>query len=215
MTNHARAFEALKWARSRSSQYKSANKYFDERTHPEKFKRRYMSSLYRGAIEQEAPKLGASMDEIVAYAQKVIQVANGAANCGELAALACAHLSENSAKRFDFVLLEQPGDHAFVVVGEPRPWSGVYPSSFGKWLSDAWICDPWANLACKAVDYPVQWQDKMRKWQAAGKKLAKPGTEYAGQVHYVDPTDPYWYDGLTKHNKLSLTRWRWPRWSFW
>lgn len=205
MSNQSNAAEALARAREQSKTFKSSNKYFDERIHPAKFKRRYESSLYRGAIEKDAPTRGASMEDIVGYADKVINVAKGAANCGELSALACAYLSHAGVELFDYVILQAPGDHAFVAIGQTAPANGVYPFSFADWDDDAWICDPWVNLTCAANVYPTQWRAKMTHWQEVGKRLGKPGDEYLGQFEVVDATDPYWLNGLTDCNKLSLT----------
>ena len=202
MSNQTAAENAMRYARAKTGAYKTANKFFNEKDAPASFKRRYEASLYRGSIEREAPKLGATVDDIDRYAQRAMEVQAG--NCGELAAIAYAYLLESAeASSFDYVIFASPGDHAFISIGQPLPVNGVYPISFGDWHDGAYICDPWANLACPAQEYPQYWQAKMRKWAMAGKRLGKPGDD-VGKSTIVEATDAYWYDAPTMCNKISF-----------
>jgi hypothetical protein len=38
-------------------------------------------------------------------------------------------------------------------------------------FADAWVCDPWSNIACLAWDYPFHWKVKMAKWSSVGKQV--------------------------------------------
>src|SRR3546814_22905 len=88
MGNQSAAENAMQYARKKTGAHKTANKFFNEMNAPASFKRRYEASLYRGSIEKEAPKLGATVDDIVRYAQRAMEVQAG--NCGEQAAIAYA-----------------------------------------------------------------------------------------------------------------------------
>jgi hypothetical protein len=77
--------------------------------------------------------------------------------------------------------LALPGDHAFLLIGG-RP--GI-------------ICDPWAKLACKEVDYAMEWQKRMQRWEAKRKVVF-----YLNQ--WINPTDTEWVSsiGALKFEKI-------------
>lgn len=81
--------------------------------------------------------------------------------------------------------VELQPEHVMVVVGSFDPELAHRPLS--SWPPHLMVCDPWAGIACPAPDYPRRFEDKMRKWAAAGKKLLITGT--AG---WQSPTLPAW-----------------------
>ncbi|MDX7988300.1 hypothetical protein FE392_13315 [Xenorhabdus sp. 12] len=57
------------------------------------------------------------------------------------------------------------------------------PDLFNRYHdSEIWICDPWANIACLSYNYPIEWKNKMFKWDGKGKLLNSPGG-------ILEPTD--------------------------
>jgi hypothetical protein len=67
----------------------------------------------------------------------------------------------------------QGGDHSYVVVGRFDSFEGTKCNlqDLGTWGESAYVCDPWANIACRASDYLERWNIKMSKWQDAGKLI--------------------------------------------
>lgn len=85
-----------------------------------------------------------------------------------------------------------PGNHAFCIVGYP---SGVLsPASvrdmFAKSYKDAWVIDPWMNIACSFIEYPAHAANKLANWSSQGKHIIfgkKEPTPY-------DPVDRLYVD---------------------
>src|SRR5262249_52273779 len=94
-----------------------------------------------------------------------------AGNCSELSAVAYKFLDEAGVRPLERVYLAAPGDHVFTVLGRD-PWSDL--QDVRTWGCNAFVCDPWANLAFKAKDYPTLWVSRMMEWGAKGEKLAPP-----------------------------------------
>jgi hypothetical protein len=128
-------------------------------------------------------------------------------NCEELSWLAFKYIYEHRVRPVDLVEVEDPGGHGFVVVGQttgPSAGDHTYPKSFAEWDDTAWICDPWANIACPARNYEAQWRLKMRKWQRVGKKLFGPDDDWTSPIH------PYWLNAIAVCEKVSLVSDVWP-----
>ena len=203
MNNASLAKEANDYARGAVKEFKSSNKYVDERIDSNKKLRRFTSANLRDGIARDRPVLGFTMKQITAYGKSAIGIKAG--NCGEMSAIACLYLSRHKEQSvFDYVSLASPGDHAFVVIGQPPPPGGVYPKNFADWDDEAWICDPWANTYCQAAQYPEQWVEKLKSWATKGKQLAVPVEGVVGQFEIVDPTHPDWLNAITKNDKLSI-----------
>ncbi|OTA21093.1 hypothetical protein Xbed_00739 [Xenorhabdus beddingii] len=71
------------------------------------------------------------------------------------------------------ICLQAPYSHAFVMVSPPsnadtKPYLGMIsePNVFPQ---NAWICDPWANIICPAMDYDKRWKARMSEWNMQGK----------------------------------------------
>ncbi|WP_437573752.1 hypothetical protein [Sorangium sp. So ce887] len=138
-------------------------------------------------------------------------------NCFDLSALTVLLLSEEPGSspgtEVDVVRLGKllpaaedrgfRGDHAFVVLNPPpAEEDGSYPDSFDDW-GDAIIVDPWANIACRARDYPERWVAKMKKWKARGKKIDTVTAKGSG----LKPPDEHpWIDGIVVSEKISVTK---------
>ncbi|MDR0217506.1 MAG: hypothetical protein LBI71_01260 [Enterobacteriaceae bacterium] len=60
--------------------------------------------------------------------------------------------------------------HTFLMLANYHFNRNQLPNIFQKNInSEAWICDPWANIVCQSHQYPLEWNIKMLKWRAKGK----------------------------------------------
>ncbi|MFM7131583.1 MAG: hypothetical protein ACKO0V_19710 [bacterium] len=120
----------------------------------------------------------------------------GAGNCGELSKIAFNFLHMHGIFPIARFCLESPGDHVFLAMGgdfndirdlasrvanRPLTKSNLR-SDFADWPNETYICDPWANIFCKAHAYPLEFLNKMQKWSQVGK-----------QVFYINQ----WIDPMT------------------
>ncbi|MBV4482100.1 dermonecrotic toxin domain-containing protein [Pseudomonas khavaziana] len=116
----------------------------------------------------------------------------GAGNCGEMAILAHDILTKSGARAAEWHV----GDaHAFAVVGGPT--GDVKPTvdfSEPSW-ANAWVVDPWADIACPAPEYMAQLKATMAKWDKAGWKIRE------GIKRDMSPLDPDWLDRLVNQPK--------------
>lgn len=84
-------------------------------------------------------------------------------NCYDMACAAAFYLEKKSV---EYTIMQFPeGDHTILVLGQPR---GVYPDRFEAWAADAVICDPWADIACLAHEYPLRWKARLMNWHIMG-----------------------------------------------
>ncbi|MDR0217635.1 MAG: hypothetical protein LBI71_01915 [Enterobacteriaceae bacterium] len=64
-------------------------------------------------------------------------------------------------------------DHAFITIGCFN--YNVFKPILGRLYHDLpkglWVCDPWANIVCRAEKYNDMWKNKMDKWHYMGKCL--------------------------------------------
>ena len=113
-----------------------------------------------------------NMAQVLAYGKAAAKL--GAGNCMEFAAVACVKLSKLQAvPNYYPVELGGGADHVFVAIGQDPDLHGAFPQDFANWAATAAICDPWANIACLAGDYPQAWRNKMDKWYIAGRNCRK------------------------------------------
>ncbi|MBE8596626.1 hypothetical protein [Xenorhabdus sp. BG5] len=89
-------------------------------------------------------------------------------------------------------------NHCFIMFYYP-PHASDYQSqnkeinqlykTYNKLPSEAWICDPWANIVCLSQNYNANWQNKMISWAIDGKYLALGNTPlssvYKNQSQYL------------------------------
>jgi hypothetical protein len=66
--------------------------------------------------------------------------ANGCGNCGELSAMAFVYLMDKGVLPLDWMRLQKPGDHMFVVLGRSEGSDDKNPTTWG---TAAIVCDPW------------------------------------------------------------------------
>ncbi|MCL9781982.1 hypothetical protein M9194_11155 [Vibrio sp. S4M6] len=60
-------------------------------------------------------------------------------------------------------------DHIYLVIGqEPTGNSGDYENNFSNWDANAYIIDAWANIGCKAREFPVKWRERMTELDRQG-----------------------------------------------
>jgi hypothetical protein len=94
-------------------------------------------------------------------------------NCGALCRAVEDYLGDGF-RSVQTARVELRPEHVMVVVGSFDPALAHRPMS--DWPPHLHVCDPWANIACPAPEYPRRFQDKMRKWEADGKRLLITGT---------------------------------------
>jgi hypothetical protein len=58
-------------------------------------------------------------------------------------------------------------------------------SPFSEWPSHLYVCDPWANIACPAPEYPQRFAQKMEKWESEHKQIFSGG-------EWLSPTNEKW-----------------------
>jgi hypothetical protein len=137
----------------------------------------------------QAPDLKQLAKIIYNYGQEA------AGNCEEYAIVAYDYLSVNlNGALLDIVKLKDPGDHAFVVINQPKNDNGSYPKCFSEWDENAYIVDPWVKIACPAREYPKEWETKMHKWEARGLK-----------INDCSPLSNEWLNTINDNEKISIT----------
>lgn len=125
------------------------------------------------------------------YAADLI-MKTGAGNCGEMALLSREIIRKSGGTAVEW----RAGDaHMFTVIGGPSGAVGATTDFSGPAWADAWIVDPWADIACPAAEYTQQLQATMAKWDTAGLKIR------TGANPNMSPRDPEWLDTLVKQPK--------------
>ncbi|WP_348748101.1 dermonecrotic toxin domain-containing protein [Pseudomonas rhodesiae] len=116
----------------------------------------------------------------------------GAGNCGEMSQLSKAIVTKSGGRAYEWAA---GNAHAFTVIGGPveRP-PATRDFSEAIWR-DAWIVDPWTDIACPAHEYTDRLKAVMTEWQASGLKIVD------GPTGRMDPTDPHWLDQLINQPK--------------
>ncbi|MDB5307543.1 MAG: putative type effector protein [Gemmataceae bacterium] len=118
-----------------------------------------------------------------------------AGNCAEQAAISYFYLVDKGVEPVWLLALKQPGDHVFVGLGEIAELGDV-----DKWGPDTFICDPWANIACRSGEYRAAWAAKMQKWSDDGKTLDTP------RLGFIDPLGKQWFQAINKHAIIKYLR---------
>ncbi len=121
----------------------------------------------------------------------------GAGNCGEMAILARDILNKSGVRAAEW----HAGDaHAFTVIGGPKGTIRPTVNFCEPAWANAWIVDPWADIACPASEYTAQLQATLEQWDKAGWKIRE------GIKRNMSPTDPEWMDTLINQPKGPYTR---------
>ena len=126
----------------------------------------------------------------IAYGAAVL--AAGVGNCGELASACGWYLYTQHCCRGFSIVTYPKGDHSFVALGQDVHSSGYFPPRFADWNQDAVICDPWADIACLARDYPARWRARMSNWQIMHR-----------DINGKRPLSPCWYN-MVDRSKAEL-----------
>lgn len=127
----------------------------------------------------------------------------GIGNCHELAVIASNYLKAHGVSDVGLVGILPPGDHQFAVIGLNK---ADVNKPFAQWGDHVYIIDPWANILCRAKDFPFAWKQKMRKWKSDNKKIIN-GPETAKQRNWVwmDPTTETWLNQMETCKRDYLT----------
>jgi hypothetical protein len=152
---------------------------------PGKHKPGQIDDLTRaGRAAEEIAELRDAL-EISDYDDELEATRNSLAhNCHELSFLARHELRERGV---DAVIVKTEAKHAFVAYRGSGPLEGELPADMRLWPDDAYVCDGWANIACKARDYPQRFADKMKQWADRGKEVYFAATE-----SWVPANHPGW-----------------------
>jgi hypothetical protein len=112
---------------------------------------------------------------------------SGAGNCGEMSLLAQDIIRQSGGRAYTW----GAGDaHAFTVVGGPSVLPGdTLDFSQAQW-QDAWIVDPWAEVACPARQYMAELETTMKRWDALGWRIRE------GANDNMSPLDNDWTNTL-------------------
>jgi hypothetical protein len=167
------AEEAKKQARIATNQFKSDNKSGPNRDPKKNGASEAVSSLQSDWTMKDKMAEEEGLRQIAAKTR----AAKGG-NCNEMSAVAAVVLLDHE-ETHPVTVVNIGGSgisvHTMVVVGAVAVGAdGSLPKDMSSWGDDVAVCDPWANIACKAADYPQQWRDKMSKWSVAGKKVFIP-----------------------------------------
>ncbi|WP_439862392.1 hypothetical protein [Pseudomonas antarctica] len=122
-------------------------------------------------------------------------IKSGAGNCGEMSILSADLINKSGGRAYRW----EAGDaHALTVVGGPstRPRSTI-DFSGPEWV-DAWVVDPWTNIACPASEYTKQLKAVMNTWNESG-LVIREGTNMK-----MSPLDAAWIDTLINKPKSSV-----------
>lgn len=99
------------------------------------------------------------------YRSMLIEARNatrfGCGNCREHSIIAFLYLVEKGIHPLDWMCLQDPGDHAFVVIGRTN---GMVVERPDMWPRHVWVCDPW-----KGENYPGS--EILKRWTHPPKVL--------------------------------------------
>lgn len=110
----------------------------------------------------------------------------GAGNCGEMALVAKETIRKSGGRAYEWAASDA---HAFTIVGGPSELPpGTVDFSGPEW-ADAWIVDPWSDIACPAREYTQKLKGVMDKWQHEKLVIMEGGKR-------MSPLDKDWLDTL-------------------
>lgn len=101
-------------------------------------------------------------------------------DCRELSSIAQAVMSEMG---FSAHLYSLPGHVVAICIGTSELKS--LGRNMRDWPEHALVCDPWANIACSAREFPTRFLEKMQKWSSEGKEIyyANHSPKWADPIH--------------------------------
>ncbi|MBP1124235.1 MULTISPECIES: hypothetical protein [Pseudomonas] len=110
----------------------------------------------------------------------------GAGNCGEMAILSKDIINKSGGRAYEWYASDA---HAFTVVGGPSTLpSGTVDFSEQAW-NDAWIVDPWTDIACPAREYTQNLKKVMAQWEGKNIKILE------GEA-LISPLNKNWMENL-------------------
>lgn len=121
----------------------------------------------------------------------------GVGNCSEMSLLAKDMINSSGGRAYEWAA---GTEHAFTVVGGPAELPGATVDFSGPEWRDAWIVDPWADIACPASQYTSKLDEVMRQWEAQGMQIVGSG----GPTARESPTNQAWLDTLIKKPKTPF-----------
>ena len=119
---------------------------------------------------------------------------SGAGNCGEMALLSKDIIEKSGGRAYQW---GASVDHSFTVVGGPSVKPPRTINFSGAEWADAWIVDPWADIACPAREYTQKFVEVMRQWELDNMQIMM-GTGP------ISPMDSDWVNGFTTKSKSPL-----------
>ncbi|WQG58014.1 hypothetical protein RHM66_24965 [Pseudomonas sp. RTB3] len=110
----------------------------------------------------------------------------GAGNCGEMAILSKDIINKSGGRAYEWYASDA---HAFTVVGGPSTLpSGTVDFSEQAW-NDAWIVDPWTDIACPAREYTQNLKKVMAQWEGKNIKILE-------REALISPLNKNWMENL-------------------
>lgn len=123
------------------------------------------------------------------YSNQVLKA--GAGNCGEMARVSKDVIVKSGGRAYEWSASDT---HVFTVVGGPTKLpQGTIDFSGPAW-ADAWIVDPWADIACPAREYTQKVKEVMARWERENMKILEGGKP-------ISPLDKTWMDALVTFPK--------------
>jgi hypothetical protein len=132
----------------------------------------------------------------VDFGGMLLQRSEKTGNCPHMSAVTAYFANEYHGKEaMTMCVVQPPGNHVFLSVGVASPqWQNI-ASMKQDTSSKAMIIDCWANIACRAQDYPQKMTEKLLLWSGQRKYI------YNNQVLH-EPTGTYRENML--NGKLSF-----------
>ncbi len=118
------------------------------------------------------------------YSTQVLKA--GAGNCGEMARISKDIITKSGGRAYEW---NATGAHVFTIVGGPAQLPAGTVDFAGPAWADAWIVDPWADIACPAREYTQKVQAVMTRWERENLKILEGGEP-------ISPLDKNWLDTL-------------------
>lgn len=127
--------------------------------------------------------------EVSDYSNQILKA--GAGNCGEMARVSKDTIVKNGGRAYEWKASDA---HVFTMVGGPSELpQGTIDFSGPAW-ADAWIVDPWADIACPAREYTQKVKEVMARWERENLKILVGGKP-------ISPLDKTWMDALVTSPK--------------
>ena len=120
----------------------------------------------------------------------------GVGNCGEMALVAKDIITKSGGRAYEWHASQE---HVLTVIGGPSELpAGTVDFSGDAW-KDAWIVDPWADVACPAREYTRRIDEVMTQWARENVKIR------TGPKQFISPRDQNWLDALVSKPKTPYS----------